>query len=230
MENVYNNGMPSPAPKHLRFAVVAVDAACLKVDHGKLSVLVGRVNTKPHYVNRWGLIGGLILPNENADEAITRHLATKAGVKRIYKEQLYAFSDVDRDPRGRVISVAYLCLADDTIAGGGEAQAKWMPVKDVPKLAYDHDLVLRTAVERLRARIGYTNIAQHLLPREFTLTNLQNTYEAVLGHKLDKRNFRKKVQEVKLVTGTGKKEHKGASRPAELYRFSSKETKTIEIL
>lgn len=217
--------------KKLRFAVVAVDAACFRIIGGELRVLLGRVNVPPHYVNRWGLIGGLILPSENADAAVERHLRDKAGIRNVYKEQLYTFSSIGRDPRGRVISVAYLCLAPEALVESrGAVETRWLPVKDVSGLAYDHDEILRTALERLRARIGYTNIIQHLLPEEFTLTDLQTAYEIVLNKKLDKRNFRKKVLETKLVAATGKKERRGASRPAILHRFSSNNVKNIEIL
>lgn len=219
------------APKHLPFAVVAVDAVCFRILHGQLNVLLGRVNVVPHYKNKWGLIGGLILASENADEAVKRHLARKAGVHNIYTEQLYAFSSVDRDPRGRVISVAYLCLAPESLEEtGGEIETLWSPVCDTKGLAYDHDEILTVALERLRARIGYTNIAQHFLPKEFTLTELQTTYEAVLDQPLDKRNFRKKVLETKMIVATDKKKRKGASRPAILHRFSSRQVKNIEIL
>ncbi len=217
--------------KKLRFAVVAVDAACFRIVSGELCVLLGRVNAAPHYKNRWGLIGGLIHADENADRAVERHLRDKAGIKGIYKEQLYTFSSIGRDPRGRVISVAYLCLAPEALVESeGSVKTRWCPVADVPSLAYDHDEILRAALERLRSRIGYTNIAQHLLPKEFTLSDLQTTYETVLHKKLDKRNFRKKVQGAKLVTATNKKERKGASRPAILHRFSLSRIKNIEIL
>ncbi len=215
----------------LRFAVVAVDAVCFRIVAGELCVLLGRVNVEPHYKNRWGLIGGLIRAEEDADGAVERHLLEKAGVGGIYKEQLYTFSSIGRDPRGRVISVAYLCLAPESLTeSAGDVETYWRPVADVSNLAYDHDEILRTALERLRSRIGYTNIAQHLLQKEFTLTDLQVTYEIVLHKKLDKRNFRKKVLETKLVAATNKKERKGASRPALLHRFSSSRITNIEIL
>ena len=217
--------------KKLGFAVVAVDAACFRIVSGELRVLLGRVNVEPHYKNRWGLVGGLILSSENADVAVERHLRNKAGIGRVYKEQLYTFSSIGRDPRGRVISVAYLCLAPEALVEkGGQVETRWCPVADVSALAYDHDEILRAALYRLRSRIGYTNIAQHLLPKEFTLTDLQTAYEIVLHKKLDKRNFRKKVLETKLVAATNKKERKGASRPALLHRFSSSRVTTIEIL
>jgi len=217
--------------KKLRFAVVAVDAACFRIVAGDLHVLLGRVNVEPHYKNRWGLIGGLILSSENADVAVERHLRNKAGIGRVYKEQLYTFSSIGRDPRGRVISVAYLCLAPEALTESvGDVETRWCSVRDIPALAYDHDEILNSALERLRSRIGYTNIIQRLLPKEFTLTDLQTTYEIVLHKKLDKRNFRKKVLETKLVVTTDKKERKGASRPAILHKFSSRTVVNIEIL
>lgn len=217
--------------KELRFAVVAVDAVCFRVIAGQLSVLLGKVNMEPHYKNEWGLIGGLVLTDENADEAVERHLKDKAGIEKIYKEQLYTFSAIRRDPRGRVISVAYLCLASEALSeGAGAIKTKWTPVHDVPELAYDHSEILRVALERLRARVAYTNITQYLLPQEFTLSELQKTYEIVLHRTLDKRNFRKKVQETRLVAATTKKVRRGANRPALLYRFSSKRPAVIEIL
>lgn len=215
----------------LRFAIVAVDAVCFRIIAGQLCVLLGKVNVEQYYKNRWGLVGGLVRAEENADQAVERHLLDKAGIKGVYKEQLYTFSSIGRDPRGRVISVAYLCLAPEALTeSGGVVETRWCPIGDVPALAYDHDEILHTALERLRSRIGYTNIAQHLLPKEFTLTGLQTIYETVLSHKLDKRNFRKKVLETKLVAATNKKERKGASRPALLHRFSSGRITNIEIL
>jgi 8-oxo-dGTP diphosphatase len=199
--------------------------------NGQLHVLLGRVNVEPHYKNQWGLIGGLILPEEEADQAVERHLSKKAGFKGVYTEQLYTFSSVTRDPRNRVISVAYLCLVPEvSTQEGGSLETYWCSVKKLPKLAYDHSEIVRVATERLRARIAYTNIAQHLLPKEFTLTELQHAYETVLGRTLDKRNFRKKVQETGFVTATKNKVRKGASRPALLHRFASNKVKVIEIL
>lgn len=217
--------------KAFRFAVVAVDAVCFCILDGQLKVLLGKVNVQPFYKDRWGLIGGIVLPEEDADQAVERHLRAKAGLTGVYKEQLYTFSAIDRDPRNRVISVAYLCLTPEPLGErAGDVETAWHPVKSVSGLAYDHDKILAAAVERLRSRIGYTNIAQYLLQREFTLTDLQKTYEIILDRTLDKRNFRKKVHEAELVRATGKKVRAGASRPALLYRFSSKRPTVIDIL
>jgi 8-oxo-dGTP diphosphatase len=109
-------------------------------------------------------------------------------------------------------------------------QSRWCPVSTLPKLAYDHAHIIAVALERLRARIEYTTVIRHLLPKEFTLTDLQSAYESVLGHDLDKRNFRKKILALGLVTETGRTRIQGASRPANLYHFAHKGVKTIEIL
>jgi len=217
--------------KAFRFAVVAIDAVCFCIIDGQLNVLLGKVNVKPFYKDRWGLIGGIVLPEEDADQAVERHLHDKAGLEGVYKEQLYTFSTIKRDPRNRVISVAYLCLTPEPLGDrAGAVETEWRPVRSISDLAYDHDEILKAAVERLQSRIGYTNIAQYLLPKEFTLTDLQKTYEIILDRTLDKRNFRKKVSDAQLVRATQKKVRAGASRPALLYRFVSKQPAVIEIL
>ena len=148
----------------------------------------------------------------------------------MYLEQLYTFSEVTRDPRGRVVAVAYLGLVPSTVVGKEAADALWIPVKRMEKLAYDHNDILTTAVERIRAKISYTNIACQLLPKEFTLGELQELYEVILGHDIDKRNFRKKIMSLKMVKPTGKKRGGSANRPAELYTCASKGVKEMEIL
>ncbi len=222
--------MPRP-PHALRFAVLAADVVALRFADGVLEVLLIPV-TNEYFAGREGLPGGLIAPRETAEQAAVRHLSGKGGLTGAYLEQLYTFSDVDRDPRGRVVSVAYLALcAPEEVRGREEkVQARWCSVGRVPKLAYDHDHILKTALERLRARIGYTTIARHLLPKEFTLTDLQDAYEGVLGQTLDKRNFRKKILALGLVAETGHSRTQGASRPAALYTFAAKGVQTIEIL
>ncbi len=219
-------------PQDLRFAVLAADAVALRLHDGALEVLLIPV-TNPAWQGKEGLPGGLIRPDETAEQAAERHLTVKGGLAGGYFEQLYTFSDVDRDTRGRVVSVAYLALfspEESALQSDGAGGTHWVPVAKVPRLAYDHDLILATATERLRARIGYTTIIRHLLPSEFTLTDLQVAYEAVLGHTLDKRNFRKKILALGLVSETGRTRTQGASRPAALYRFAKKGVDTIEIL
>ena len=222
----------SPTPQELRFAVLATDVVVFRITDGELVVLLGRVNVPPHFIDAWGVIGGLIRPDETADQSVDRHLRDKAGLTSIYKEQLAAFSGVDRDPRGRVVSLGYLAMVDEDRREQGDVTVKtrWCPVRALPKLAYDHNEIVETAIDRLKARIGTTNIAQHLLPKRFTLSELQQVYEIVLGRKLDKRNFRSKVLQIDLLKDTGEVRRGEANRPASLYSFRDRKTKTVEII
>jgi 8-oxo-dGTP diphosphatase len=222
--------MLMPVNKHIKFAVFAVDVALFRIHGGTLEVLLGDVSS-PHFKGMRGLIGGLINPNETGEGAVSRLLKMKAGISSVYLEQLQTFSEIDRDPKGRVVSTAYIALTyGDPRRGRGEANTKWVSVSDVGKLAYDHNHVLKIATERLRAKLGYTNIARSLLPTSFTLTELQKTYEEVLGKPLDKRNFRRKLLNLKVVVSTGKKTNINTRRPAELFKFASNKSQIIEIL
>ncbi len=224
---------PSPPRlKDLRFAVLATDVAAFRIVEGELLVLLGRVNVPPFYVNRWGLIGGLIRPDETAEQSVDRLLRDKAGIGKIYREQLYTFSAIDRDPRNRVVSVGYLALTaeDPQNAGTGSLETRWLNVTAAPKLAYDHNEILAVALERLRSRIGSSNIVQHLLPRQFTLSELQRVFEIVLDRSLDKRNFRKKIGEIDLVKATGQMRHGGATRPAALYGFHDRQVRAFDVI
>lgn len=210
------------APENLRFAVVAVDVVVFAVVEGKLSVLLGEVNRPPYYTNIEAFIGGIINSEETAEEALLRHIATKTNLKKLYTEQLYTFTDIERDPRSRVVSVSYLGLLRPEMAVIELAPGlRWCPVKQLPNLAYDHNQMYKTAIDRLRGKISYTTIAQFLLPKEFTLSELQNTYELILGKEIDKRNFRKKILALDIVDETGEMQSGVKNRPAALYRFKS---------
>ncbi|MBI4118217.1 MAG: NUDIX hydrolase [Parcubacteria group bacterium] len=219
--------------KKYDFAVIATDVALFTVRDNLLQVLLIKMKKEP-YTGKWAMPGGLVKPDESVDSAAERVLQEKGGIQNVYLEQLHTFGRVDRDPFGRVVSVAYTALVPSAKLSLKTTEEysniAWFPVKSAPVLAYDHKEVLATAVERLRAKLGYTTIAQNLLPKEFTLSELQNIYEVVLGKKLDKRNFRKKILAVGLVKSTGKERRGGANRPAELYTFQAKQLKTVEIL
>jgi 8-oxo-dGTP diphosphatase len=142
----------NPIPQNIRFAALAADAVCFRVVNSVLEVLLGEVTSVNNvYKGKLAYIGGLINVDETADEAVTRLLQDKAGIKKIYKEQLYTFSKVDRDPRGRVVAVAYIALTGDTNAQDlikAKTFTVWRAVSDLPKLAYDHDEITKVAVER----------------------------------------------------------------------------------
>lgn len=219
--------------KKYKFAVIAVDVAIFTIKEGKFQVLLIKMKKKP-FSGMWAAPGGLIKGTESLDSAAKRLLLEKAGVKNVYLEQLYAFGEPKRDPFGRVVSVAYFALIPSRgiilKTTRDYADVRWFPVKNLPKLAYDHKEILETAMRRIKAKLGYTNIAYSLLPKEFALTELQKVYEIILGKKMDKRNFRKKIFSLNLVKKTPKMQRGAANRPANLYKFSARKIKVVEIL
>jgi len=212
------------ALKKYEHAVIAVDVVIFTVEEGKLKTLLIKMKKSP-YEKNWAMPGGLVGGGESVDDAAKRHLQDKTGVKNIFLEQLYTFGEVDRDPFGRVVSVAYFALipsAGIKLKTTADYQdVAWFDIKKIPPLAYDHQKILDYAWRRLRAKLGYTNIVCNLLPDEFTLSQLQNAYELILDKKIDKRNFRKKILSLGLVKKIGKKT-KDAHRPAEIFAFNEK--------
>lgn len=213
--------------------IPAVDIALFTIDEDRLKVLIIKMKKKP-FENHWALPGGLVRTEESVDEAAERVLNAKTGVKRIFLEQLYTFGRLDRDPFGRVVSIAYFALISSkglhlktTEDYGG---VEWHDASALPKMAYDHKEMVKMAVSRLRAKLEYTNIVCNLLLKEFTMGELLKAYETVLGRKLDKRNFQKKILALKLVKKTGKETEGNAHRPAVLYEFIDKSPKIIQIL
>ena len=171
------------------------------------------------------LPGGFMHIDETIDEAARRELREETGLDDVFLEQLYTFGDVDRDPRGRVVSVAYyalLNLADHRVKSGTDARAAgWVPVQEARALAFDHDRVLAAALERLRGKVRYQPIGFELLPERFKLSQLQALYEAILGEPLDKRNFRKRFLAMGLLAEAGT-ERGVPHRAARLYRFEAR--------
>jgi 8-oxo-dGTP diphosphatase len=170
--------------------------------------------------------GGRVRAHESLDDAAARWLARGLPGESAHLEQLYTFGEPGRDPAARVVSVAYLALLPRAADVPGIA---WHPADDLPPLAYDHDAVARVALARLRAKLGYTNVAYSLLPERFTLAELQHLYEAVLGRSLDRRNFRKRLLASGLLVPLAAA-RRGAHRPARLYRFAEQRPITIAVL
>lgn len=219
----------------LRFAIIAADTALFTIRDEKLMVRLSKVDRPPHFPGVPGLPGGLIDPKETAEESAARHITGKAGIHTpIYTEQLATFSKVDRDPRGRVIAVAYLALVPWESLTDEERSATdaswWAPAEETKGLAYDHDEILRVALLRLSSRATYTTLLSKLMPEEFTLTELEKAYASVIGTALDKRNFRKKILKLGILKALSKKRSGGRSRPAELYSFASSAVQEIEVL
>lgn len=221
--------------RKIKFAILAVDSAVFTVKDSQLYTLIVPVKS-PTFKGYWAFPGGLVNPNERLLSASKRFLTNipKSLLTSSYTEQLYTFDDPKRDPSGRVISVAYLVLVPSNkaclLTKKAFEQGRWVDTKKVPNLAYDHNQMLSKALDRLRSKLLYTNIIYALMPKEFTLSDLQKTYENILGKKLDKRNFRKKLYSLSLVKTTGKLIKGKAHRPAHLYRFQEKKYKVMEII
>lgn len=204
---------------------VTVDLVIFALREGRLQVLLIRRGIAP-FEGRWALPGGFIRDGESLEAAARRELEEETGVRDVYVEQLYTFGDPNRDPRGRVVTVAYYALltGEQTtlVAGTDAAAAKWWPIDNRPPLAFDHEQILQYGLERLRTKLEYTTVGFHLLPKKFTLTQLQRVYEAILGRELDKRNFRRKMLLLQILKPLDEWTKDGPNRPAQLYRFSAK--------
>jgi ADP-ribose pyrophosphatase YjhB (NUDIX family) len=210
---------------------LTVDCVVFGFDEGDLKVLLIERALAP-FKGKWALPGGFVGMDETLDEAARRELQDETGIKELYLEQLYAFGDVDRDPRERVISVAYYALVklgDYRVKAATDAKdAAWFPVSDVPALAFDHDKILEVALARLKAKVRYQPIGFELLPPKFTLSQLQHLYEVVLARPLDKRNFRKKIHAMSLLIQLDATEREVAHRAARFYRFDEQKYQQLK--
>jgi 8-oxo-dGTP diphosphatase len=201
--------------------LVTVDIVVFTIRDRKLHLLLIRRLATP-FENHYALPGGFVLEDESVDAAAARELREETGVEKVYLEQLYTFGDPQRDPRGRVITIAYYALAPHSQmlhSGTDAADAAWFPVSELPPLAFDHRQIVEYAHQRIRNKLDYTNVGFELLPEKFTLTELQLVHEAILGEKLDKRNFRRKIIQKGIVKPTKEWQHTGR-KPPQLYRFS----------
>ena len=175
---------------------------------------------------KWALPGGWIRYDEGTDEAASRILKALTGVSNVYLEQLKAFGRVDRYPTRRVITIAYCALVkpeDYTLqAGFTAADAKWFKVSEAPGLPYDHPVILKQGLEYLKHKLRHEPIGFNLLPKKFTLLQLQELYEALLNKKLDKPNFRRKLINMNLLVPCKEKQTDVSHRAANLYRFDKK--------
>ncbi len=204
---------------------LTVDIVVFALDADDLQLMLIERDLPP-FEGQWALPGGFVRVDEPLDEAARRELQEETGLKDIYLEQLYTFGGVRRDPRERVVTVAYYALVNlqghDVQASTDARQAAWFRVNDLPELAFDHHEILQAAHERLRGKVRYQPIGFELLPERFTLRQLQQLYEVILDRDLDKRNFRKKVLAMDIVQETKEFETDVAHRAARLYRFDKR--------
>jgi len=201
---------------------VTVDCVVFGLDGGDLKVLLIERGVEP-YAGSWALPGGFVAMDESLDDAARRELAEETGLTDVFLEQLYTFGAPGRDPRGRVVSVAYyglVNLADHQLRAATDARAAaWRPAAAAPALAFDHAEILATARQRVRGKLRYQPIGFELLGRKFTLRQLQRLYETILDRKLDKRNFRRKIRRMGVLMELNETERGVAHRAARLYRF-----------
>ena len=208
----YSYEYPHPA--------VTTDIVIFTIRQDELKVLLIKRAMPPHQ-GEWALPGGFVDLDESLEEAARRELEEETGVSGVYLEQLYTFGQPDRDPRERVITVAYYALIPtDTVEIRAATDAEgvsWFGMHELPDLAFDHQEILAMAHRRLVDKLDYSTIAFQFMPERFTLSELQQVYELILGEPLDKRNFRKRILSLGLVKETGKERKAGAHRPAKLY-------------
>jgi 8-oxo-dGTP diphosphatase len=204
---------------------LTVDCVVYGLDDGNLKVLLIQRDKDP-FAGCWALPGGFVHVEESLDEAARRELEEETGLNIDYLEQLYTFGSVNRDPRERVVSVAYYALVkpgDHSVHAATDARsAAWFSATEVPPLAFDHAEILRVAHDRLRGKVRYQPVGFELLPRKFTMRQLQRLYETILGRALDKRNFRKKILGMNLLQELDEVETGVAHRAARLYRFDKR--------
>lgn len=212
-ENMYCYRYPHPA--------VTTDCVIFGFDGERLQVLLVERGIEP-YKGRWAFPGGFLKMDETAEEGALRELREETGLERAYIQQFHTFSDPHRDPRERVITIAYYALVKIQEVHGGDdaASARWFPLSEIPSLAFDHDYVLRMATQRLREEIHFQPVGFELLPEKFTLKELQALYEAILGISFDRRNFAKKMLHLEILTELDETIWPTPKREAKLYRFN----------
>ena len=203
---------------------VSVDCIIFGFDEGELKLLLLKRNFEPA-MGKWSLMGGFVQEDESVDAAAKRVLAELTGLENVYMEQVGTFGDLERDPGERVISVAYYALVNVNEYDRELVQqhnAHWTKIDELPQLIFDHPIMISKARELMKHKASYYAIGFNLLPDLFTLTQLQNLYEAIYGEPMDKRNFRKRVAEMDFIEKTDLIDKSGSRRGAYLYKFNDK--------
>ena len=215
-EKLYSYKYPHPA--------VTTDCVIFGYDGMELKVLLVERGIEP-YKGTWALPGGFLRMNETAEEGAMRELKEETGLTCRRLEQLRTFTEVRRDPRERVITIAFFALVKIAVVKGGDdaSNAQWYGLGEIPKLAFDHDKIFREALIRLRERIHFEPIGFDLLPEEFTMPQLQNLYESILQVKFDRRNFHRKIQKLNIVKAVEERAEDTPTRIPSKFRFNAEE-------
>ena len=203
---------------------LSVDCIIFGFDEGKLKILIGKRKMDPGR-GEWSLYGGFVAADESVDDAASRTLFELTGLRNVFMRQIGAFGNVDRDPGERVVSIAYYALInvndyDDVLRKSHGAE--WMDINEIPQLFSDHNEMVRKARKLMQQKLAHEPVGFRLLPKLFTLTQLQKLYEAVNGEELDKRNFRKRVKDMDFIEKTELIDKKSSKRGAYLYRFNKR--------
>lgn len=201
---------------------VTADCIIFGFDGTDLKVLLVQRGLEP-YKGHWAFPGGFVKIDESAEDGAKRELEEETGLENVQIEQLHAYSAPNRDPRERVITIAYIALVriQDVKGGDDAADARWFPVKDVPSLAFDHEMMLRDALRYLKEKIHFSPVGYDLLPEKFTMRELQTLYEAILGVSFDRRNFAKKMLHLDMLIPLDETVLRTPKRKANLYKFNA---------
>ncbi len=201
---------------------VTTDCVIFGFDGAEIKVLLIERGLEP-FRGKWAFPGGFLRMDETADECAVRELREETGLENAAVEQFHTFSAVDRDPRERVLTIAYLALVriSEVKAGDDAARARWFSFSEIPGLAFDHEAILKMAMEKLRERICFEPVGFELLPEVFTMTQLQNLYEAILGVKFDRRNFYSKMLKTGILTAVPGRPENAPSRLPRKYSFNA---------
>lgn len=213
-----------PFPTETGRAVLTTNIVVFSLRDEQLKLLLIR-RQNPPFQGHWSLPGGVVGENEDIEANAMRKLEEGTGVTGVYLEQLYTFGKPARDPRERVVSVAYYALVpSERLRLRNDQRGQdvgWFGVAELPELAFDHADMVEVAHQRLAAKLDYSTIAFQFMPERFTLSDLQNVYQMILNRELDKRNFRKRMLAMNQIRQTGEVRRNGSHRPARLYRVSN---------
>lgn len=229
-DQFYISDYTRPLKDYISFGL-SVDCVVFGYHDGQIKVLLIQRDAEP-YRGHWALIGDLVEPEQNLDDAANNVLERLTGVKNIFMKQFYTFGSVGRHPLGRVVTVGYFSLVQSTnyhpIASSWAKSAEWFNINELPELAFDHHDILLKGIEVLKDEVRNKPIGFELLPSKFTLLELQLLYEALLGYKFDKSNFRKKILEMNILKPLNELKDNVSHRPAKLFKFDEKRYRQLE--